>query len=233
MNDKYPRYTSDFADLSACVDAYVLDGLPAAKLIAAGTKIVTQGSCFALNIYEALAARGLDVKHFTVSESSNSPVGNAKGLRDSSALDQLRDVDVFIFTMGVSLEALSGGSWRFCSVDENVDALRQITSALRAISPSVKIIYSVSPVPMNRAIGLGMPAVMADCLSKSTLRVSVDMFMRSAPEGVFYWPSFEIVRWLGAHTSPAYGADDGNMRHVNRALVDIIVEKFLSRYGAL
>jgi hypothetical protein len=99
--------------------------------------------------------------------------------------------------------------------------------------PRHTIVYSVSPVPLNRAVGLGMPPVMADCLSKSTLRVNVDTFLRSAPEGIFYWPSFEIVRWLGAHTGPAYGADDGQTRHVNRALVDTIVEKFLNHYGSL
>jgi hypothetical protein len=55
--------------------------------------------------------------------------------------------------------------------------------------------------------------------------------MRTAPADVFYWPSFEIVRWLAPHVSPAYGADDGLSRHVNRALVDLIVKLFLKHYA--
>lgn len=74
---------------------------------------------------------------------------------------------------------------------------------------------------------------MADCLSKSTLRVAIAEHMKEATSGVFYWPSFEMVRWIGAHTGPAYGQDDNLTRHVNKSLVALIVDKFLGCYGSV
>ena len=51
-----------------------------------------------------------------------------------------------------------------------------------------------------------------------------------------YWPSFEIVRWLGVHytrpEAPVFGAEDGNTRHVSTWLVDMIVELFIQHHSA-
>ena len=80
-------------------------------------------------------------------------------------------------------------------------------------------------------MGLG-PAVEVDCISKSTLRVAVANVMRDKIEGVFYWPSFEIVRWLAPHIAPAYGVDDGLLRHVNTGLIDLITDLFVEYYVA-
>src|SRR5581483_898195 len=50
--------------------------------------------------------------------------------------------------------------------------------------------------------------------------VALDQVMGEGREGVYYWPSFEIVKWAGSHVSwPAYGLDDGKSRHVTRRLV--------------
>ena len=78
-------------------------------------------------------------------------------------------------------------------------------------------------------------AVEADCLSKSTLRLACHEAMSAmADRPMVYWPSFEMVRWLGAHyapfSPPAYGLEDGNSRHVSDWLVDLIVELFLDYY---
>jgi predicted TIM-barrel fold metal-dependent hydrolase len=71
-------------------------------------------------------------------------------------------------------------------------------------------------------------AVLADCVSKTTLRVALHEVMQEFhPEEVYYWPSFEIVRWLGGHTTlPAFGTDDGMSRHVSNWLVEVIVNRF-------
>jgi hypothetical protein len=79
-------------------------------------------------------------------------------------------------------------------------------------------------------------AVIADCLSKSTLRVACHEALQELDgERVVYWPSFEIVRWLGAHFGhdfePAFGVDDGNNRHVSTWLVDTIIDLFLETYS--
>ena len=231
--DKYPRFTTDFHDIRGCVDAYLLSGLPRAEIITPASRVLTQGSCFAENIFRELSARGVSAQLMRVPESSNSPVGNAQGVTRAGAdLAHFRDVDVFIFTMGVSFGP-ELGALAFHSVDDNVEALRTITDSLRRVNPTLKIVYTVSPVPLNRSVGLDMPAVMADCLSKSTLRVAVDTYLRQAPADVYYWPSFEIVRWLYPHVASAYGIDDGQSRHVNAGLVGLIVEKFLAHFSTL
>lgn len=58
---------------------------------------------------------------------------------------------------------------------------------------------------------------------KSTLRVAIDEVMRAGHSGVTYWPSFEIVRWLGGHLGMSMFGEDGNTRHVNRAAVRMIL----------
>ena len=72
-------------------------------------------------------------------------------------------------------------------------------------------------------------------MSKSTLRACVEEVMKERPEDVFYWPSFEIVRWMGAYfagrQAPAYGVADGATRHVSRRLVDTIIRLFLDCFG--
>ena len=71
----------------------------------------------------------------------------------------------------------------------------------------------------------------ADCVSKSVLRVALDRVMSRELEGVYYWPSFEIVRWCGAHLPwRSYGLDDRNPRHVSRYLVAEIIDAFVESF---
>ena len=47
----------------------------------------------------------------------------------------------------------------------------------------------------------------------------------------YYWPSFEIVRWVGAHLDwPAYGVPDGVTSHASRYLVAAIIESFTESF---
>jgi hypothetical protein len=48
---------------------------------------------------------------------------------------------------------------------------------------------------------------------------------------VRYWPSFEVVRWVGSHLGPVFGAEDGQPRHVSNFVVDAIVRNFISIHG--
>ncbi len=125
---------------------------------------------------------------------------------------------------------IDGYEMRHTSVGDNERAIRSIIDGLREINPTIKIVLTVSPVPLNRAIGLGS-SVRADAISKSTLCVATANVMADQPEGVFYWPSYEIVKWLAPHIAPAFAADDGNLRHVNRELVALIISLFLKYYA--
>ena len=72
----------------------------------------------------------------------------------------------------------------------------------------------------------------ADCVSKSTLRVAIHELLAEGHANLHYWPSFEIVRWLGSHIEEALFGEDGNTRHVNRKTVRLILESFIRHYYA-
>src|SRR5665213_3912527 len=115
------------------------------------------------------------------------------------------------------------------SVQENTDHLRRIIACVHKLNPDAKVVLTVSPVPL--AATFDRPsAVQADAVSKSTLRITVEEVLRDGIPGVYYWPSFEVVRWLGAHLTtghpPVFGGDDGASRHVSMWLVRMIIRLF-------
>src|SRR5437763_280107 len=112
--------------------------------------------------------------------------------------------DVFVLTIGVAPCFFHPESGEFLfstmappttTVDENVDNIRHIIAAVRRIAgDGAKVVLTVSPVPLSGTTEFSS-AVIADCLSKSTLRLACQEVLSDGLEGVFYWPSFEIVRW--------------------------------------
>jgi hypothetical protein len=117
---------------------------------------------------------------------------------------------------------------RTSTVQENVDNIRRVIEVVRGMSErDPRFVLTVSPVPLAATSEYGSP-VIADCVSKSTLRVACEEVMRSAGDRVHYWPSFEIVRWLGPLMQrPAYAEDDENTRHVSNWLVELIIKNFV------
>lgn len=172
-------------------------------------------------------------------------------------LEGLQDCDVFVMTLGVAacFFRKDSGAFAFAplstrlghesllfrhvmkttSVAQNVENISAIIAAVRRLAKRPpKIVLTVSPVPLSGTTEHAS-AITADALSKSTLRLACEEAVNAhAGEGVLYWPSFEMVRWLGAHYDadhPAYGAEDGNSRHVSAWLVDLIIELFLEQHG--
>jgi GSCFA family len=91
-------------------------------------------------------------------------------------------------------------------------------------------VLTLSPVPLKGTFR-GISSLSADCVSKSVLRVAIDQVISEGHRGVYYWPSFEIVKWAGVHLAwPAYGLDDGKTRHVTRRLVAEIVDAFVESF---
>jgi tetratricopeptide (TPR) repeat protein len=166
--------------------------------------------------------------------------------------------DVFVFTLGLApcffsratgdfffMNGSSALTTRFLrqncemrstSVAENQANLQAIVQAVeRLAGPAVRIVLTVSPVPLAASTEFAS-AVIADCISKSILRVAChEALKRMDARRALYWPSFEMVRWLGAHFGhdfePAFGADDANNRHVSTWLVDTIIDLFLETYS--
>ena len=157
--------------------------------------------------------------------------------------------DVIILTVGVAPVFLDRGTaalrlptdegssvrrllreceFRTLSVAENTENLLHILSRIRAYCPNATIFLTLSPVPLTVTFEYSS-AIMADCVSKSILRASVDEVMRENIPNVCYWPAFEAVRWIGAYHGNVYGEDDGSTRHVSDRVVRGITAQFVER----
>jgi hypothetical protein len=112
----------------------------------------------------------------------------------------------------------------------NADQIRRIVAAVRTVNPTTRIFLTLSPAPLNYSFEFPS-TIVGDCLSKSTLRVAIHEVLLGKPEGVRYWPSFEVVRWVGSHLGPVFGAEDNQPRHVSDFIVDAIVKSFIRVHG--
>ena len=164
-------------------------------------------------------------------------------------LGYLKATDAFVFTLGLSeiwRDKETGKvfwrgiperifdekrhEFRQSRVSENVENLRAIVQCIRLINPTAQIIFTLSPVPL-KATYKNQSCITADCVSKSTLRVAIDEVMSEKLESVWYWPSFEVVKWVGCHLPyPVYGTDDNVVRHVSRYEVMTIIRSFVKAY---
>jgi len=161
---------------------------------------------------------------------------------------KIRNTDCLILTLGVALIILNengkyepGASKRFykkksksmmymTSIEENVENVVSIISTFKKFNPDLKIFLTVSPIPLVA----GLPSYSgftSDCISKSIMRTTAHVVMNKGLDNLYYWPSFEIVRWLAAHTGPTFGAEDIGSRHVNQDLIDLIILLFLEKFS--
>jgi GSCFA family len=117
--------------------------------------------------------------------------------------------------------------WGMTSVQENKANLIEAAKLLKEINSSADIVVTLSPVPLSTAFSRA-GVMYEDLLSKATLRMAIQEF---TAEGVaHYWPSFEAVKWVGAHASwPAFGAEGRASRQPSRWLVDVIIDAFCKR----
>ena len=121
---------------------------------------------------------------------------------------------------------------RMTTVEENIANIERTIALIRQVNPEAPVVFALSPAPCTLT-SRETSCITADCVSKSVLRVALDQVMSRRHPGVYYWPSFEIVRWVGAHLPwPAYGFDDDRTHNVTRRLVveiaEALVESFYS-----
>jgi hypothetical protein len=175
------------------------------------------------------------------------------GFSKESLISTVQECDVFILTLGVApaffdkktgefilpkpttlntLALAEKYEFRTTTVEENVKNITYLLSYVRRLNPSAKIIVTLSPVPLMMTFEMNS-AIAADCLSKSTLRIAANEIVHnSGLNDIYYWPSFEIFRWLGCHSvEPFYGADDGAAWHVSEAAVNTTVNCFLETFS--
>ncbi|MGN5038161.1 GSCFA domain-containing protein [Aeromonas sp. 75A] len=160
---------------------------------------------------------------------------------------KIKDAKCFIYTLGLGAAFFSKstgellvpdsdwvgtraliehGEFKTTSVSDNYRNILEIISLIRKVNIGAQIIITLSPVPLLATFERHS-AVIADCLSKSVLRVAVNEVMNDKIDAVYYWPSFEAVRWLGPHIGKCYGSDDGVSRHINESIISDIISVFV------
>jgi tetratricopeptide (TPR) repeat protein len=174
------------------------------------------------------------------------------GWSRENTLQIIKDSRVFILTLGVApafFDRATGDFvlprpsalnsrvlaekyvYRTTSVQENVDNVLYLINFVRSISPAIKVVVTVSPVPLLASFEYES-AVQADCLSKSTMRlVAHEVVNNSGVADIVYWPSFEVFRWAGSNASNFYAADDGAAWHVSEEKVGGTIKAFVDMFS--
>jgi hypothetical protein len=180
----------------------------------------------------------------------NSPLANYNHLirvsktPDSKEFERISTHDVIIITIGVApcwfrkeddsfvfspdLKNINGFYQRTLTVQESSTAISGVINALRVINPRLKIIFTLSPVPLARTFEFDS-AIVADCVSKSIIRAALHETL--ATEQAYYFPSFEIVRWVGAHRGDCFAEEDGLTRHVSEKYIEAIISSFIECFS--
>ena len=118
-------------------------------------------------------------------------------------------------------------NYRTTTVQENVDNVLYLIKFIRSLSSKIKIIITVSPIPMAASFEYES-CIQADCLSKSIMRlVAHEVVNNSKIANILYWPSFEIFRWGGSQSSNYFSVDDGASGHVSEDKVLGTTEAFI------
>jgi hypothetical protein len=170
-----------------------------------------------------------------------------------NTLDLIRTSDVFVITLGVAPAFFDRETGEFVlprptalnsrvlaekyrfrttTVQENVDNALYFIKFIRGLSQNIRIVITVSPVPLLASFEFES-CVVADCLSKSTMRLAAhEVVNNSGLENIVYWPSFEIFRWAGSSASNFYAADDGAAWHVSEDKVNHTIKAFIDVFQA-
>jgi GSCFA family len=153
---------------------------------------------------------------------------------------ELHDEDVAARgAVGARLKA-RGAKFRMATFAEAKAAIARLYETIRRINPDVFCVLTLSPVPIDSAIGVekALPygAIELDCISKSTLRAALhELFAEwsASDPNLRYFPSYEIVRWVGSMLSiPNFGFEDAASRHVSAEILNAVYSLFLRKFGA-
>lgn len=163
-----------------------------------------------------------------------------------AVLKMLEQTDVLIFTLGLTeswrsktdglvyplAPGVAGGCMDFekyefinFSVEDVRQDLQEAIELLREINPSIKLILTVSPVPLIATFE-SRHVLSSTTYSKSVLRV-VAQEIREANRDVEYFPSYEII--TGAYTKGRYFEED--LRSVTMEGVSHVMRLFMRHYA--
>jgi hypothetical protein len=155
----------------------------------------------------------------------------------AAAREALLTAKVFVMTLGMNEvwylktdgSVFARSPWRFSSAlvekrvltaEENVRELQRMLDVWRAFNPDLKIILSVSPVPLHATFRADdYHVIAANAHSKAILRVAAEQFA-SQNRDVYYFPSFETVTYCSPEPW------DLDQRHVSRMAVKKVMRLF-------
>lgn len=178
---------------------------------------------------------------------SSNPNANRENI-----LNAIKNADIFILTLGVALaffDRLTGEFilppptsisqtsmlnkyiYRETTIEENLENITRVIRFIKNLSPKIKIILTVSPVPLLVSLG-HKSCVQADCVSKSTMRLVANEIVKNSTDedNIIYWPSFESIRWAGSNASNFFGADDNLSVHVSESKINKIIQAFIDTF---
>jgi len=116
--------------------------------------------------------------------------------------------------------------FRVLSYQDNVDGLRSLVESVRGLAnPGVKIVLTVSPVPLN-ATFLDRDVLISNTYSKAVLRAAIEQIV-AEDSSISYFPSYELV----ALSDPGL-VWHSDRRHVRQEFVNQIVIHFIRHYCA-
>ncbi len=172
--------------------------------------------------------------YFITSGSDGFDIGPAVAPKFLS-IGQDETIDMRTFMTSKLKEA--GAVFRMGNHAEVVQATQAVYQAIRDINPHAHLLFTLSPVPIDSAVGIHqsprMGAVEMDCISKSLLRVALADRMQAwnADSKLHYFPSFEIVRWIGACMDGSiFGAEDAASRHVSQTILSGVYRYFTHKF---
>lgn len=155
----------------------------------------------------------------------------------------IRESQYFVFTLGLTESwhnAAGGYEYPMCpgtaagtfDAEQHVfrnltyekvrGALTEAIKLIREVNPKIRILLTVSPVPLT-ATNSGNHVLVATTYSKSVLRAVAGQ-LSEAMSHVDYFPSYEII------SSPPFRATffDPNLRTVNKRGVGLVMEHFFA-----
>lgn len=159
----------------------------------------------------------------------------------------ISESSVFIFTLGLTEQwensqtglvysacpGTVGGTFdsdlhhfRNIEYSEILADLESIRQLLHLVNPDIRLLLTVSPVPLVATAAEGQHVLTATTYSKSVLRAAAGAFC-AAHANVDYFPSYEIV------TTPALGRQmfDSDRRSVLPEAVSYVMQHFLAGLG--
>jgi GSCFA family. len=173
--------------------------------------------------------------HSTFSEEDKDQLLNKINYHREKASEDLKNADIFLITFGTSYiytrkqtnEVISNchklpASYfghRRLSVREIVDSWKCMILRLREVNPTVKILFTVSPIRHWK------DGAHNNQISKSVLLLSIDELSNSSDD-IYYFPSYEIV--LDELRDYRFYAED--MIHPNDTAIRYIWERFSETY---